>query len=202
MNALPRILARFTFLRCLALLVLLLGAATPALAAKTYSDNGDGTITDLTTGLTWMRCSMGQTWGGSTCTGTASTYGWDQAVALTNTQTFAGHSDWRLPNIRELQTIVDQSVFNPAIDSGAFPNTSNSFFWSSTPDALYAYLAWNVYFGDGYANYDGRNNGNAVRLVRIGRISHSTARAEVQTSATGFEPRANPGFPARVAGSP
>src|ERR1035437_7162970 len=61
MNALPRILARFTFLRCLALLGLMLGAASSAFATKTYSDNGDGTVTDPTTGLQWMRCAMGQT---------------------------------------------------------------------------------------------------------------------------------------------
>src|ERR1035437_9456228 len=117
MNALPRILARFTFLRCLALLGLMLGAATPALAAKTYSDNGDGTVTDPTTGLQWMRCAIGQTWSGGTCAGTANTYSWAQANALTNTQTFAGQNDWRLPNIRELQTIVDRSVYNPEIDA-------------------------------------------------------------------------------------
>src|SRR5665811_1677418 len=110
MNALPRILARFTFLRWLALLALLLGAASPALAGKTYSDNGDGTVTDPTTGLIWMRCSMGQIWNGGTCTGATSTYNWDQANALTGTVPFAGHSDWRVPNIRELQTIVDRSV--------------------------------------------------------------------------------------------
>src|ERR1035437_5992644 len=116
MNALPRILARFTFLRCLALLGLMLGATSPALAAKTYSDNGDGTVTDPTTGLTWMRCAVGQTWDGSTCTGTtAYAYTWNQAYALMGRMTFAGHGDWRLPNIRELQTIVDWSVYSPAM---------------------------------------------------------------------------------------
>jgi hypothetical protein len=56
-------------LRWLALVFVLIGTVSPALAAKTYSDNGDGTVTDPTTGLTWMRCSMGQTWNGTTCTG-------------------------------------------------------------------------------------------------------------------------------------
>ena len=125
----------YGFLRWLALLALLLGAASPALAGKTYADNGDGTVTDPTTGLIWMRCSMGQVWDGatSTCTGTAGTYTWDQAVALTNTVPFAGHSDWRLPNIRELQTIVDYTVKFPAvpIDAVAFPNTSVGYVWSA-----------------------------------------------------------------------
>src|ERR1035437_746674 len=145
MNALPRILARFTFLRCLALLGLMLGAASPALAAKTYSDNGDGTVTDPTTGLIWMRCAMGQTWDGSTCTGTASTYTWDQANALTGTVTFAGQSDWRLPNIRELQTIVDRTESDPAIDRVAFPNTPMFlYFWSGSPYAGDSNAWWEI----------------------------------------------------------
>ena len=64
----------FSWLRWLALLAVLLGAASPALAAKTYAINNDGTVTDPTTGLTWMRCAMGQSWNGTTCTGTGSRY--------------------------------------------------------------------------------------------------------------------------------
>jgi len=101
-----------TLLRWVILALVMLGVASPAMAAKTYTDNGDGTVTDPTTGLQWMRCSMGQTWDGvnSTCTGTASTYTFDQANALTGTVTFAGQSDWRVPTIQELQTILVLSV--------------------------------------------------------------------------------------------
>lgn len=74
---------------------------SPALAAKTCTVNSDGTVTDPTTGLTWKRCAVGQTWSRTTCTGTGATYNWTTAKALTST--FAGQSDWRLPNIRELQ---------------------------------------------------------------------------------------------------
>lgn len=88
------------------LIAVLCFAATPALAV-TYSDNGDGTVTDPTTGLMWMRNYAG-------------TYTWDQAMALAGTVSFAGHSDWRLPNIRELQSIVDRSKNRPAIDDSAF----------------------------------------------------------------------------------
>lgn len=88
MNVLSRLSA---FVRCLALLCLFFGAASPALATKTYSDNLDGTVTDPTTGLTWMRCSMGQTWDGTTCTGTASTYTWDQSNALPGTSADIAH---------------------------------------------------------------------------------------------------------------
>ena len=153
----------------LALACLLAGAASSALAAKTYSDNGDGTVTDPTTGLQWMRCSMGQTWDGTTCTGTASTYTWDQAVALTNAVPFAGQSDWRLPNIRELQTILDRSVYSPSIDPAAFPNTPASYFWSASAYAYSSYYAWSVFFSNSNAYDYSKYNTFQVRLVRAGQ---------------------------------
>ena len=160
----------FCLLRRLALAFLLVSAASSALAAKTYSDNGDGTVTDPTTGLQWMRCSMGQTWDGTTCTGTASTYTWDQAVALTNAVPFAGQSDWRLPNIRELQTILDRSVYSPSIDPAAFPNTPASNFWSVSTYAGDWDGAWIVNFDVGSAgNSYSKSSTFQVRLVRAGQ---------------------------------
>ncbi len=149
------------------MLVMTLVAMGGAQAALTI--NSDGTVTDPTTGLTWMRCAMGQILNGSTCTGTVATYTFDQANALTGTVTFAGQSDWRMPNIRELQTIVDRSVYGPAIDSSAFPDTPGSYFWSGSPYADYSDYAWLVYFGYGYAYYSYRSDAFAVRLVRGGQ---------------------------------
>ena len=163
----------FCLLRRLALAFLLVSAASSALAAKTYSDNGDGTVTDPTTGLQWMRCSMGQSWDGgtATCTGVAGIYEWNPAVALTNTVTFAGHSDWRLPSIRELQTLVDRTRYAPAIDSATFPNTPSSEFWSASPNVGpgYSGYAWVVSFNFGNANGNVRSNAYQVRLVRAGQ---------------------------------
>lgn len=134
--------------------------------------NNDGTVTDSATGLTWKRCSEGQTWNGSTCLGTASTYTYAQANAFTGVTVFAGQNDWRLPNIRELQTIVDRSTYNPAINSAVFPNTPNALFWSDSPFLLYSDSAWIVGFGtDGYGHYNQRAGSLAVRLVRGGQSS-------------------------------
>ncbi len=140
---------------------------------STLQANADGTVTDQKTGLIWMRCSMGQTWNGSTCTGTASTYTFDLADALTGTTTFAGQSDWRLPNIRELQTIVHRSAYSPAIDKAAFPNTPNANFFAASPYAPDTSFVWFVSFLDGYASYDHRHANSAVRLVRGGASSGS-----------------------------
>jgi hypothetical protein len=151
------------------LLALLLFLSAPFACAKTYVDNFDGTVTDPTTGLTWMRCAMGQTWTGSTCTGEARTYTYDQANALTGTVTFAGQSDWRLPNIRELQTIVDRSVYSPSIDSTAFPNTPSEYFWSGSLWVGDSNAVWVVYFHVGFAYYNFRSELDAARLVRGGQ---------------------------------
>ena len=85
--------------------------------------------------------------------------------------TLAGQSDWRLPNIRELQTIVDRSVFWPAIDSGVFPNTPDSDFWSATAHAHVSYDAWRVLFHYGEASSSSKVNSHRVRLVRAGQLS-------------------------------
>jgi len=169
MNPLSQRFSLLAFLRWLALIVILASSISPALAAKTYTDNGDGTVTDPTTGLQWMRCSMGQTWDGvnSTCTGTASTYTFDQANALTGTVTFAGQSDWRLPNIRELQTIVDRSVVFPAIDLKVFPNTSTALFWSASAHVQANGFSWYV-AGAGDSSYGNKVSAFQVRLVRAG----------------------------------
>ncbi|EXJ09123.1 MULTISPECIES: protein kinase domain-containing protein [Nitrincola] len=71
-----------------------------------YLDNQDGTITDTITNLTWMRCSLGQTWTGETCLGDALELNWSQASSLGEQTTLAGYDDWRLPNLDELYTLV------------------------------------------------------------------------------------------------
>ena len=161
----------FVMLRWLALASMLTGAASSALAVKTYTDNADGTVTDPTTGLTWMRCAMGQTWNGGTCVGSLSPFSWDQARALTSS--FAGHSGWRLPNIRELQTLVDRSRSDPAADVSAFPNSfsnptdsTKARFWSATPDATSLNSAWRINFYQGDDNRATRATYLFVRMVR------------------------------------
>ncbi len=144
-----------------------MGIANHALAAKTYTDNGDGTVTDPTTGLMWMRCAMGQIWNGTTCTGAANTFTFDQANALTGTTTFASQGDWRVPNIRELQTIVDRSVSNPAMNL-IFPDAIQSGVWSASADTSLSDVAWFMHFhnygGTGFGGY--KISGYQVRLVR------------------------------------
>jgi len=149
-------------------LFLIANFSSLALAGMVYTDNLDGTVTDASTGLTWMRCSVGQTWDGSTCIGKATLYSWGKANALTGSVIFAGQNDWRLPNIRELNTMVDSSAARLAAD--IFPNTPSVTYWSSSPHAYSSTDAWVVYFtkdtnyGNVFFEYVG--SAGAARMVR------------------------------------
>ena len=158
------------FLWLLGFLLLLIAPfalAAPSTPTEDFTDNGDGTVTHRITGLTWMRCAVGMKWDGSTCTGTASTYTWDQSTKLTSN--FANKSDWRLPSIAELNTIVERENSFPAINVTIFPNTpSDQSFWSGSPYARYSGWAWLVQSGAGGAPYNPMNGSFAIRLVRGG----------------------------------
>ncbi|CAK0745438.1 List-Bact-rpt repeat protein [Gammaproteobacteria bacterium] len=128
--------------------------------------NGDGTVTDNSTGLMWAQCSEGQS--GSGCVGDASSMSWGDALTAAKNSRLGGYSDWRLPNIKELLSIVDYSVYGPSIDRAIFPNTPSSSFWSSAPHASTSVYAWIVSFFNGYARNYSRSSGFAVRLARGG----------------------------------
>ena len=142
---------------------------TPSTPTSRFTLNDNGTVTDNQTGLIWMRCSLGQIWDGTTCTEYASSYTWAQALAGANETNYAGFSDWYLPNIKELASIVESACYNPAINQTVFPNTPSSRYWSSSPDASFYYNnAWNVYFNKGGDYSNGKSYDSHVRLVRAG----------------------------------
>lgn len=134
--------------------------------ASRFAANGDGTVTDTATGLVWKRRSEGQDWDGSTCTGAATAHTWQQALVLADGASFAGRGDWRLPNIKELASIVELACSSPAIDLGPFPATPGSAYWSSSPRAGNAGYAWYVYFSLGYDGKYYKYSTYHVRLVR------------------------------------
>ncbi len=139
---------------------------TATAPASHFTINADNTVTDNTTGLTWMRCSLGQT--GSDCSGGAeATYTWAEAL----NEVANNYSGWRVPNINELLSIVELKCSNPAINLTIFPNTStlNGGYWSSSPHAEDKYDAWAIYFLHGYAEKSNKTHTyKRVRLVRGG----------------------------------
>jgi uncharacterized protein DUF1566 len=88
--------------------------------AGSYTDNGDGTVTDNVTTLMWQQNDDA----------TART--WESAIAYCEGLSLAGHTDWRLPNAKELSSLVDDSTYHPAINTAYFPNVQLTYYWSST----------------------------------------------------------------------
>jgi hypothetical protein len=113
--------------------------ACPAWAG--YVNNGNGTVTDTYTGLMWQQET------------TDNTMTWEQALSYCENSTLAGYSDWRLPNKKELRSLLDYSRYNPAINTTYFPDTVSSFYWSSTTYASYTNYAWGVNFSYGHDNH-------------------------------------------------
>ncbi len=129
---------------------------------QSFTDNGNGTITDNVTTLMWQKQDDG------------TTRLWADAITYCNGLALGGYTDWRLPNIKELMTIVDDSVYNPAVNTTYFPGTQSLNYWSSTTDAMSIMsvsvtdLAWIVSFSDGKSDIAGKpaGVGNYVRCVR------------------------------------
>jgi hypothetical protein len=143
---------------------------SPKQPATRFTANAAGDeVTDALTGLIWKRCSAGMRWDAATsdCTGFASTYTHEEALAYAQTQT----GGWRLPNVRELGTLIDRSkTFN--VFFSIFPSTmTNDPYWASTPNVSNSSKAWNVEFQIGqtvnfYQDGDDRTGSIYVRLVR------------------------------------
>ncbi len=123
--------------------------------------NADDTVTDQSTGLTWRRCAEGMIYAGGRCSSvsTYNTYSWQQALAV---PAQSGNAGWRVPNVKELESLVDRSCANPAIGGGRFPDQPAVDFWSSTP-------GWAVSFNDGSVlSGQTYSAAKAVRLVKDG----------------------------------
>lgn len=115
--------------------------------------NGDGTVTDTSTGLMWQQ-------------GTAGPMSWEAAISYCGGLSLAGHDDWRLPNRNELQSLVDYTHCEPPIDTTAFPDTMSSYYLSSTTYAGINYAAWFVYFYHGSVGIVDKSSPFPVRAVR------------------------------------
>jgi hypothetical protein len=133
-----------------------------------FNDHSDGTLTDIQTGLMWAKCAEGMS--GSECTtGSAINRTWQTALVLAGSSSLAGYNDWRLPNINELKSIVEEQCYTPAINLLVFPNTPSWNFWSTSLVAGNSSNVWGVYFDYGNSSSLGRAIGRYARLVRGGQ---------------------------------
>lgn len=170
-------------------------------AALSYTDNGDGTITDNNSGLMWEKKDdsggihdkdNAYTWCGASCGGAYEMDGTIKTVFLDTlndvagggTSCLAGYCDWRVPNAKELQSIIDYDEFSPSVDpafhqagtcTGCADVTLAScscsglqWYWSSTFSTGFPGRAWQVDFGSGILAPDTATSPRTVRAVRGG----------------------------------
>jgi hypothetical protein len=132
-----------------------------------FTDNGNGTVTDNLTGLIWLK--------------NANAFGiknWTTALTDCNTLAANGTTltdgsvagDWRLPNRRELFSLIDDSKFNPALSTGhPFTGVKSDYYWSSTTHADSTGNAWYVYLDHGDVVYVSKISNIYVWPVRSGQ---------------------------------
>lgn len=118
-----------------------------------FKDNGDNTVSDLSTGLMWQKTII-----------PAKT--WEEALIAAGSSVIAGFSDWRLPNTKELQSLNEETRSGPSVNKEFFPDFLPAKFWSSTTEFNSVLRAWTVDFQYGIVSYDLKTGALNAILVR------------------------------------
>lgn len=166
-------------------------ASTPTANFLFYQN---GTVFDTVTGLMWERCPEGRTYNDNgtptdfnddICSGSTKTYVWKDALQVASSSSFAGYSDWRVPNVKELRSIIERACIfqtstagtDPAVNSIVFPGGSaiTYTYWSSTPSNSYNTTTgtypntWVVSFYDGTVYQIPKTSTQFIAKVRLVR---------------------------------
>ena len=126
----------------------------PVTYTERFIDNKNGTVTDNLTDLMWVQVPN------------AATSTWEDAILLSEFNTTAGYSDWRLPNIKELHSLNDEKRIQPSINTSAFPGIPQNKFWSSTTLPNQSTKAWYYDNQYGITTYDVKTSAHYVMMVR------------------------------------
>ena len=130
------------------------GIFIPELIANHFTENGNGTITDNVTNLVWQKIHS------------TDSLTWEQSLTYADTVTTGGYTDWRLPNIKELQSINDENLINPSINNTFFSNVGVNKFWSSTSLPNQTAKAWYLSTQFGITTYDAKTVKHYIYCVR------------------------------------
>jgi len=126
-----------------------------------YNPVGTSSVTvDNRTGLMWVTNPVDA--------GMSGTFSWEGALTVCESLNYAGYPDWRLPNIRELESIASYGGGNPSINTSYFPNTLSAAYWSSTTVNSSATNAWYFDFANVVINYILKTTPLRLRCARGG----------------------------------
>ncbi len=125
----------------------------PEVIPNHFSDNNNGTTIDNLTNLVWQKSP------------TSDSLTWEEALSYSDTLTFAGINNWRLPNIKELQSINDESLINPSINTVSFSVNSANKYWSSSSLPNQTSKAWYLNTQFGITTYDDKTNKHPLICV-------------------------------------
>ena len=137
----------------------------PVTPTSRFTLQGDQVL-DKRTGLIWQRCTVGQSWNeaAQSCDGQPLKRNWKDTLEQ-------APEGWRVPNIREVNSITEFTCSRPAINLAVFPNTPLEFYWSSTPvmrsDGLYPARVWGIFqVNNGIPGGISKDAAISVRLVK------------------------------------
>ncbi|MBI5140874.1 MAG: DUF1566 domain-containing protein [Nitrospirae bacterium] len=130
------------------------------LASASFTDNGDGTVIENASGLIWQKSAMGP-------------YSWSASLDYCEGLTLGGSTQWRLPNAKELESVLDISRAYPSVDPQALPTSSTASLWTSTTFEGYPSYAYHVGFGNGSIGAYAKSKTDYLRCVSGGKLSPS-----------------------------
>lgn len=144
----------------------------PTTPTERFELHDDGTVSDPVTGLMWQRCIHGQSYNAATnsCTGTITNLNWQDSLQAAVASDYADYTDWRMPNVKELASLIEHACEQPAINLTVFPDTPGGTpdYWTGSV-APWGTSVWRVVFSRGFLSTSpptGQLAGRAARFVR------------------------------------
>lgn len=130
---------------------------TPVTVPGHFDDQGNGTVTDLLTQLVWQRSPA------------PDSMNWENALEYAENLSLAGSNDWRLPNIKELQSLTDANLANPCVNTAFFPAIGTKKYWSGTSLPNQTTRAWYLDTRFGITTYADKSDKLNILCVRGGQ---------------------------------
>ena len=139
--------------------ILLIMIGISSLVGGDFTRNANGVVIDSRTNLEWQDDYSDNSKKIKEAT-------WQDAIDYCESLTLDGHTNWRLPNVNELISLLDYySKQQPLIDA-SFENTYSNYYWSSSSEAKLHNYVWIIHFYYGYQYSNTKNKKNSVRCVR------------------------------------